>query len=72
MSNIMNMSQPHVIVEPEVEAKRSLLLQKSCHLIETDCKKIMYVIFYSNGIVGKKKQIFYDSFVLVLCYQHKG
>lgn len=36
MSNIMNMSQPHVIVEPEVKAKRSLILQKSCHLIETD------------------------------------
>lgn len=59
------MSQPHVIVEPEVKAKRSLLLQKSCHLIETDegLQKIMYVIFYSKG---KKKQIFYDSFVLVL------
>lgn len=28
------MSQPHVIAEPEVKAKRSLLLQKSCHLIK--------------------------------------
>lgn len=36
MSNMHIMSQPHVFVEPEVKAKCSLLLQKSCHLIETD------------------------------------